>query len=50
MNEFDWNLVEQSQERSLTGGLLVQEQAKSFGLPSVLSGGVEAAWVNRSSA
>ncbi|MGI9276338.1 MAG: hypothetical protein ACR2PT_16035 [Endozoicomonas sp.] len=48
INEFDWNPVEQNQERSLTGALMVQEQAMSFGRPIELSGGVEAGWVNRS--
>ena len=33
INEFDWNPVEQSQERSLTGALIVQEQAKITGPP-----------------
>lgn len=47
-NEFDWNPVEQSLDRSLTGGLLIQEQSKSYGRPIELSGGEDAAWVSRS--
>ena len=43
-----WNPTGQNQERSLTGGLLDQEQTKSFGRPIELTGGVEAGWVNRS--
>ncbi|KEQ17129.1 hypothetical protein [Endozoicomonas numazuensis] len=48
INEFDWNPVEQSQDRSLTGGLLIQEQSKRFGRPIELNGGEEVAWVSRS--
>ena len=48
VNEFDWNPVEQSQERSLNGALLVQEQGKQYGRSIVLSGGEEAGWVSRS--
>ncbi|KEQ18076.1 hypothetical protein [Endozoicomonas numazuensis] len=48
INEFDWNPVVQSQDRSLTGGLLIQEQSKSYGRPIELSGGEDAAWVSRS--
>ncbi|WP_062262462.1 hypothetical protein [Endozoicomonas arenosclerae] len=48
INEFDWNPVEQSTDRSLTGGLLVQEQSKSHGRSIELSGGEDAAWVSRS--
>ncbi|OED50518.1 hypothetical protein ACH42_01030 [Endozoicomonas sp. (ex Bugula neritina AB1)] len=48
INEFDWNPVEQSTQRSLTGALLVQEQKQSFGRPIELSGGDEAGWVSRS--
>ncbi|WP_422137693.1 hypothetical protein [Endozoicomonas sp. ALC020] len=48
INEFDWNPVEQSQDRSLTGGLLVQEQSKQSGRPIELSGGLDAGWVDRS--
>ncbi|WOG29893.1 hypothetical protein [Endozoicomonas sp. 8E] len=48
INEFDWNPVEQSQDRSLTGGLLIQEQSKSYGRSIELNGGEDAAWVSRS--
>lgn len=48
INEFDWNPVEQSTERSLTGALLVQEQQQSFGRPIQLTGGDDAGWVSRS--
>ncbi len=47
INEFDWNPVEQSQERSLTGALLVQEQVKLQGRPIELTGGQQAGWVAR---
>ena len=45
INEFDWNPVAQSTERSLTGALLVQEEP--FGRSIVLSGNGEAGWVSR---
>ncbi len=47
INEFDWNPVAQNTDRSLTGGLLVQEQSKNYGRSIELSGGEEAAWVSR---
>ena len=48
INEFDWNPVMQSTDRSLAGALLVQEQGKLYGRPVELSGGYEAGWVSRS--
>ena len=48
INEFDWNPVMQSTDRSLTGAMLVQEQGKLYGRPIELSGGSEAGWVSRS--
>lgn len=36
-DEWDWNAVEQEQERSLTGALIVQEGAKLYGRPITLS-------------
>ncbi|WP_420795629.1 hypothetical protein, partial [Endozoicomonas atrinae] len=48
INEFDWNPVEQSQERTLTGALLIQEQSKQYGRSIELSGGQDAGWVTRS--
>ena len=47
INEFDWNPVAQSTERSLTGALLVQEGQLSHGRSVVLSGNGEAGWVSR---
>lgn len=47
IDEFEWNPVEQTTDRSLSGGLLVQEQSKQKGRPITLSGGGEAGWVNR---
>ena len=47
INEFDWNPVEQTTERSLTGALLVQEGQLNHGRPIVLSGNGEAGWVSR---
>ena len=48
VNEFDWNPVEQTTERSLTGALLVQEQSLKHGRPIELSGNDESGWVPRS--
>ena len=47
INEFDWNPVAQSTERSLTGALLVQEEPFAHGRSVVLSGNGEAGWVSR---
>ncbi|MBO9497311.1 hypothetical protein J7438_24970 [Thalassotalea sp. G20_0] len=47
INEFEWNLVEQTTERSLTGALLVQEGQLTHGRPIVLSGNGQAGWVSR---
>ena len=47
INEFDWNPVAQSTERSLSGALLVQEGQLSQGRSVVLSGNGEAGWVSR---
>ncbi|WP_066016823.1 MULTISPECIES: hypothetical protein [Endozoicomonas] len=47
INEFEWNPVEQTTERSLTGALLVQEGQLLYGRPIVLSGNGEAGWVSR---
>jgi len=47
INEFEWNPVEQTTERSLTGALLIQEQIRLQGRPIVLTGGKEAGWVSR---
>ena len=46
-NEFSWSQVEQNIDRSLTGGLLVQEQEKQYGRSIELTGGDSAGWVNR---
>lgn len=35
-DEFNYNQVEQSQERSLTGGLIIQNGVKQFGRPITL--------------
>ena len=47
INEFEWNPVDQTIERSLTGALLVQEGQLTHGRPIVLSGNGEAGWVSR---
>ncbi len=47
VDEFDWNPVAQDIDRSLTGALMIQEQAKLYGRPITLTGGDEAGWVSR---
>ncbi|MBO9497293.1 hypothetical protein J7438_24880 [Thalassotalea sp. G20_0] len=47
INEFEWNPVEQTTERSLTGAFLIQEGQLSHGRPIILSGNGEAGWVSR---
>ncbi|WP_422463726.1 hypothetical protein [Endozoicomonas sp. ALB115] len=47
INEFEWNPVEQTTERSLAGALLVQEGQLVHGRSIVLSGNGEAGWVSR---
>lgn len=41
-DEFRYNQVEQTQERSLTGGLIIQEGQKLYGRPITLEG-----WLSR---
>lgn len=36
-NEFDWNPVEQSKQRTLTGGLVISVAARTIGRPIVLA-------------
>ncbi|AMO56113.1 hypothetical protein GZ77_04700 [Endozoicomonas montiporae] len=48
INEFNWNPVEQTTDRSLSGALLVQEQSLLHGRPIELSGNDESGWVPRS--
>ena len=47
INEFGWNPVAQTTERSLSGALLVQEGQLNHGRAIVLSGNGEAGWVSR---
>ena len=37
IDQFSWSSVEQAAERSITGGLIVQEGQKQFGRPVTLS-------------
>ena len=47
-DEFEWHPVAQTTERSLTGALLVQEAALTYGRPITLQGGDTGGWVARS--
>lgn len=47
-DEFDWQPVASSSERSLTGKLLIEEAPLANGRPMTLYGGENAAWVTRS--
>ena len=44
VNEYSWNPVDQTTERSLTGALLVQEQSVQHGRPIQLSGSEDSGW------
>lgn len=46
-DEFAWSVVEQSQERSLSGALIVQEGVKLYGRPITLASN-DGAWFRRS--
>lgn len=43
-NEFAWSPVGQTQDRSVTGAFLVQEQLKQYGREIDLIGGEDAVW------
>ena len=47
IDEFDWNPVAQEIDRTLTGGLIIQEQSKLYGRPVTLSGENNSGWVTR---
>ncbi|GAA4650994.1 hypothetical protein GCM10023116_32770 [Kistimonas scapharcae] len=47
VNEYQWQPVAQETERTLTGALLVQEQAKRYGQEIELAG-EQSGWVSRS--
>lgn len=47
-DEFDWQAVEQTTQRSLTGALLIDYRVKTLGRPITLSGAdAQAAWLTR---
>lgn len=46
-NEFEWNQVEQSQDRTLSGAVIIQEGLKTYGRDIDLIGGQDGAWVSR---
>lgn len=48
LDEFAWSPVEQDEEYSLTGALIVQRGIKETGRPITLLGGDDACWVPRS--
>lgn len=48
LDEFAWSPVEQDEEYSLTGALIVQQGVKQAGRPITLVGGDDACWVPRS--
>lgn len=47
IDEFDWTPVEQSEQHTLTGGLIIDSGIKQAGRPMTLKGGEDAAWVVR---
>jgi len=46
-DEFDWSPVQQSQQYTLTGALILETGVKQAGRPITLIGGRDAAWANR---
>lgn len=47
VDEFDWTPVQQSQQYTLTGALILETGVKLAGQPITLVGGQDAAWVTR---
>lgn len=50
INEFEYNQIEQTQERTLSGAMSIQEAAKVHGRPIHLVGGEDGGWIRRSTA
>lgn len=48
VDEFNWQPVMQSTQRTLAGGLVLQERGLSAGRPITLSGGSDHGWIARS--
>jgi len=46
-DEFDWSPVQQSQQYTLTGALILETGVKQAGRPITLVGGRDAAWTGR---
>ena len=49
-NEFEWNQAVQSQDRTLSGALVVQTAANLYGRPIRLEGGTDGGWITRATA
>ena len=49
-NEFEWNQNTQSQDRTLSGALVVQTAARLYGRPIRLVGGTTGGWITRATA
>jgi hypothetical protein len=46
-DEYDWSDIAQTQDRSVTGSQIIQEQAKLFGRKITLSGKPDNNWITR---
>lgn len=46
-DEFDWNPIEQKQDRAVDGSLLIQEGVKKSGRPITLTADKNMAWLKR---
>ena len=46
-DEHDWNQIAQTQDRSVTGALLVQEALKHYGRTITLTGDDESNWITK---
>ena len=47
-NEYDWNAVAQTQDRAVTGAMIVQEQLKHYGREINLTGTEKSNWIPKS--
>lgn len=46
-DEYEWQAVEQRTQYTITGALIVEASAKQAGRPITLQGGVDYAWIDR---
>ena len=47
VDEYSWTSVVQSQKRSLSGALIIQENTQTAGRPITLTGDADSAWITK---